>query len=502
MSSLSSAAAPAQVAGAPMRLSHLGDELLARYAARGSERAFALLYERYHQQLYRYCRSILRNDLDAQDALQSTFVGALQALRRNQRNAPLRPWLYRIAHNEAISLLRRRSRDAAEELPTDSHAVGLSVEQEATARARWRSLIEDLGSLPERQRGALLLRELNGLSHEEIAIALSTTSAGAKQAIFEARQALAEIEEGRSMSCEEVRQRISEGDRRMLRGRRVNAHVRECAACETFALAIPARREQLRALTPVLPPAASAALLARSLHGASSNGAAAGGSAAATAGAGVAGKAAGAALAWKTLAGVALVATTAAGVTGVSHLLAPAHTPAPLATAARSGHSAFAQATDAHAAWIARQAATSLLEARSGAHAQPERTAAVDRGRHGYSRAAITSHRHSHPAKGKSHGASRARIVHSSSHGHGNGSRGHSYSAPIHRYSKASHRSTSSSGGLRSHASAGVSQTSGGVSQTSAGVSARLGQVTSVKKILTLTSHRRRSTVRIHKPSR
>src|SRR5437764_1296239 len=116
MSSLSSAAAPPRAARQPLRFAHIGDELLARHAARGSERAFAALYERYHQPLYRYCRSILRNDPDAQDALQSTFAGALQALKRNHRDAPLRPWLYRIAHNEAITVLRRRNRDAADEL--------------------------------------------------------------------------------------------------------------------------------------------------------------------------------------------------------------------------------------------------------------------------------------------------------------------------------------------------------------------------------------------------
>jgi RNA polymerase sigma factor (sigma-70 family) len=135
MSSLSSAAAPAQADRGPhLRLSHLGDELLARYAARGNERAFAAIYERYHQPLYRYCRSILRNEIDAQDALQSTFVGALQALRREQRSAPLRPWLYRIAHNESISLLCRRSRDASDELDAQTLGVGASVEQEVAER--------------------------------------------------------------------------------------------------------------------------------------------------------------------------------------------------------------------------------------------------------------------------------------------------------------------------------------------------------------------------------
>src|SRR5215212_6895132 len=77
-------------------------------AARGDAAAFAVVYERHHQALYRYCRSILRHDEDAQDALQSTMTRAFAALQDEQRDFELHPWLFRIAHNEAISILRRR----------------------------------------------------------------------------------------------------------------------------------------------------------------------------------------------------------------------------------------------------------------------------------------------------------------------------------------------------------------------------------------------------------
>lgn len=81
-------------------LARLPDELLARHAESGSARAFAALFARYHQPLYRYCRSLLREETDAQDALQSKFLGALPAMRDGRRAAPVRPWLFRIAHNE------------------------------------------------------------------------------------------------------------------------------------------------------------------------------------------------------------------------------------------------------------------------------------------------------------------------------------------------------------------------------------------------------------------
>src|SRR5579859_352042 len=84
-----------------LRLSLLDDERLTRLVGGGSERAFTVLYERYHQPLYRYCRSIVRADPDAEDALQSAFACAFAALRRGQRAAPVRPWLFQIAHNEA-----------------------------------------------------------------------------------------------------------------------------------------------------------------------------------------------------------------------------------------------------------------------------------------------------------------------------------------------------------------------------------------------------------------
>src|SRR3954463_2438936 len=136
-------------------------------AARGDEAALAAMYERHHQALYRYCRSILHDDEDARDALQSTMAKALAALRDEERDFELRPWLFRIAHNEAVSRLRQR-RDAVdlravETLGTDS------VAQAVELRERLAQLRADLEQLPERQRAALVMRELSGLGHAEIA---------------------------------------------------------------------------------------------------------------------------------------------------------------------------------------------------------------------------------------------------------------------------------------------------------------------------------------------
>jgi RNA polymerase sigma factor (sigma-70 family) len=317
MAAFSRAAARPPISMPLFRLARFADERLARLVAAGNERAFSALYERYHQPLYRYCRSIVRSDADAQDALQSTFAGALVALRRGQRSAPMRPWLFRIAHNEAISVLRRR---ADGEPSAASGQSAASAEDQAGDRERFALLVADLRELPERLRAALLMRELSGLSHEEIATALDTSPGAAKQAIFDARRGLLEFSEGRAMSCEEIRRSVSHGDGRVLRGRRVRAHLRDCRSCAAFSAAIPARRGELQALVPVLSPVASAAMLARLIGSGSGSGA--GGSAVA---AGAAGKTVGATIAAKTLVGATILATAAAGVTGVTGVLTHSH---------------------------------------------------------------------------------------------------------------------------------------------------------------------------------
>ncbi|MEA2202057.1 MAG: hypothetical protein QOI89_2653 [Solirubrobacteraceae bacterium] len=302
-------------------LARMGDERLARMVARGNERAFVTLYERHFQALYRYCRSIVGNDADAQDALQSAFAAALVALRRGARDAPLRPWLFRITHNEAVSLLRRRR--PVLELSEAGDPTAPSTVERALERERLALLVADLRELGDRQRGALVMRELSGLSHAEISLALGISVGAAKQAIFEARGALLDLAEGRAMSCEQVRQMISDGDRRVLRARRVRGHMRECADCAAFATAIPARRSDLQALSPPLAPLAATGILGGVLGAGSGHG----GGGAGWLAAGAAGKSAGAVLAAKTAVGVAILTTATVGVTHVLRPSAPRRAP-------------------------------------------------------------------------------------------------------------------------------------------------------------------------------
>lgn len=232
---------------------------LARLAKAGDARAFALIYERYHQEIYRYCRAILRDPHEAQDALQSTMASALRSLPGETREIALRPWLYRVAHNQALSLIRRRREHG--EVDERALPVVPGAGAHAETRERLRDLMNDLDALPERLRAALVMRELSGLRHEEIAAALDISPGAARQAVYEARAALLELSEGREMSCEEIRRLISDRDGRVLRGRRVRAHLRACSDCKDFRAAIQTRRADLRALAPPLPAAAATGIL-------------------------------------------------------------------------------------------------------------------------------------------------------------------------------------------------------------------------------------------------
>jgi RNA polymerase sigma factor (sigma-70 family) len=253
------------------------DSRLTRHAVRGSSRAFEAIFERYHQDLYRYCAAIVGNAADAQDAVQSTMVKVLQALPGEERRIELKPWLYRIAHNEAIEIVRHRA--PTEEIDADSLLGGPSAAEEAMARERLRRLVADVAELPERQRGALVMRELAGLGFEEIGAALETSAATARQTVYEARLGLRRINEGREMDCGEALKAISDGDRRVLRGRKLRAHLRACESCRDFRDQIETRRADLALVAP-LPAVAAAgilhALLGGSAAGAGGSGAAAG----------------------------------------------------------------------------------------------------------------------------------------------------------------------------------------------------------------------------------
>ncbi|HEX7293433.1 MAG TPA: RNA polymerase sigma factor [Solirubrobacterales bacterium] len=163
------------------------DRRLVRLVREGYETAFEEIVRRYSAPLRRYAAAIVGGHAD--DVTQDSFAKALQALRGDsEAEIELRPWLYRIVRNTALNDLRDRPRQA-EEL-AEAIASGRSAAEEAEQREELTELMTRLQALPEPQRAAIVMRELEGLSHEEIAAALGVTGGAARQAIHRARTAL------------------------------------------------------------------------------------------------------------------------------------------------------------------------------------------------------------------------------------------------------------------------------------------------------------------------
>jgi RNA polymerase sigma factor (sigma-70 family) len=298
------------------------DERLARRAAEGDRHAFEQIYTRYSQPLYRFCLAMVGNPQDAQDTLQNTMVKVLRALPGEQREIRLKPWLYRIARNESIETLRRRN--DSEELVSQQDS-GVEVTELAESRERLRTLLRDLEQLPERQRAALVMRELAGLDFTQIGASFETSEAVARQTLYEARLSLRQLQAGREMRCADVMRELSDADGRVTRRREIRAHLRSCAECRAFKGEIGKRREDLAALMP-LPIVAAAGLLrgvlGSKVGGVGGSATASGGAIAGSAGAGAGKAAATSALAKSaaTLAVATVVGVSAADRSGLIEL--------------------------------------------------------------------------------------------------------------------------------------------------------------------------------------
>src|SRR3954464_7183279 len=154
--------------GSHRGLASRSDERLVAIAKDGDEREFEVLYERHAPAILRYCRSLLRSTQEAEDVKQEVFVLAISALRRGAQPDAFRPWLYRVAHNACMSHLRMRR-----PVLVAAHALlagpaagrGSAVVRGRAAgaepvqhhREELRQLLDDIGNLPDVQRGALLL---------------------------------------------------------------------------------------------------------------------------------------------------------------------------------------------------------------------------------------------------------------------------------------------------------------------------------------------------------
>jgi RNA polymerase sigma factor (sigma-70 family) len=271
------------------------DERLVALLRRGNTSAFEVLVARYETRLHAFCRHLLGSREDAEDVLQEVMTAAFNAMLADDRPINVRPWLYRIARNRSLNHLRRIQAIGVDSMDLHFSDGGASTADKVHEREEFRLLVGDIHELPETQKTALVLREMDALSYEQIAEAMETTVSSVKSLLVRARVSLAEASEARLLSCEEVRielAEVAEGLRRRP-GPLVRRHLRGCKRCTIFRGQLKQTNKALAALLPIGPTIFLKKLLVAHLghSAASGSGATAAGSGAAGAGAAGAGAA-------------------------------------------------------------------------------------------------------------------------------------------------------------------------------------------------------------------
>ena len=221
-------------------------------AATGTRGARALddLYRKHVGEVYRYAYAVLGNHADAEDVTQTAFVNAFRALERGERPRKPGNWLLAIAHNVIRQRWRQeRSRPLETELVDD--VSGPQPDEESPALA---DVVRALQRIPQSQREALVMRELEGRSYREIAEILGLTASALETLLFRARRSLSEELE-QLVTCDRAELAVSRQlDDRLSRKerRRLDAHLSECQACARFAAGQRRHRKAIRGLA-VLP---------------------------------------------------------------------------------------------------------------------------------------------------------------------------------------------------------------------------------------------------------
>jgi RNA polymerase sigma-70 factor (ECF subfamily) len=175
-----------------MRNPDVQDAELAALAQAGDREAFGKLVERYAAQARRVARAVLGDSDDADDAAQDGFLAALRHLGRYDPTRPFGPWLMRVVSNAASDRRRRRHVRRTEQIPMGAAARDAGPDVQ-TDRAAFRAAVQRaLEGLPERQRMAVVLFDVEGYSHREIGEVLNVPEGTARSDVFHARRALRE----------------------------------------------------------------------------------------------------------------------------------------------------------------------------------------------------------------------------------------------------------------------------------------------------------------------
>ncbi len=231
-----------------------GDERLVALIRDGHDHAFEVLFERYHSRLLAFCRHMLRSTEDAEDVLQEVFVKAHAAMLADERHINVRPWLYRISRNRCLNHLRRPVPEGQDSMDIMVGENGVTTADTVQRREDFRNLVDDVHELPETQRTALLLREIEALSYEEIAETMDTTIPAVKSLLVRARMSLAEATHSRQLTCGEVQLELAEAAEGLRKASGpVRHHLKRCEPCAEFRGQLRSNTKALAAIAPIGP---------------------------------------------------------------------------------------------------------------------------------------------------------------------------------------------------------------------------------------------------------
>jgi RNA polymerase sigma factor (sigma-70 family) len=216
----------------------------------GRSAAFEAAYNRHHRSILSFCRHMLGDADEAEDAVQHTFAAAYTDLTSSDKAIHLRPWLFAIARNRCYSVLRARREQPVAEL---DGLVSEGLAAQVQTREDLRELVRDMRQLPEEQRAALVLSELDALSHAEISEALGVPREKVKALVFQARESLLASKNARETACNDIRAQIAAGRGATLRRANLRRHLRQCDACREFRAQVDRQRRQFALLLPVAP---------------------------------------------------------------------------------------------------------------------------------------------------------------------------------------------------------------------------------------------------------
>ena len=185
----------------PSMLAAMADETLAGLVAAGSDDAFTALDARYRRRLVRFATGFVPGGTaDAEDVVQEAMVRAVRALRNGSRPEAPGAWLHRITRNCALDLTAARRRHPVVELADHAHPAAEDAQATVERRMGVRGLVADVGALPDTQRSALVLRELEGRSYADIADELDVTVPAVKSLLVRARQGLKRARDDRRVA--------------------------------------------------------------------------------------------------------------------------------------------------------------------------------------------------------------------------------------------------------------------------------------------------------------